>query len=308
MTSPIVPEVLVIDSTPVKLGSDVIARLTENRDGHCNVQKPSTSFSRIKLEEDKRVMNYGDSVDETDDGPSNKLSVPAFSYSVSPISSPPNFSMIDKAASIADQSSSTSSYSSSSAPVISIDAPTVTCTSDVEAAAGISRILRKTPSKFTKSLSPTFSEALSAELKKTPKSFLESGGFLQPPALGHFPLPQKGQSLTSFLSSLSDTMPELDRENAHFNVSEALISAFERLKVARSFTQYRNHVEDLDEMEDMYGTVDPDVSVDPDRPENRQQQFLSPSPRVGCSNSRKFYSGRRFPRPPILHTETEESE
>ena len=63
------------------------------------------------------------------------------------------------------------------------------------------------------------------------KSFLESGGLIHPPALGHFPLPQKGQSLTSFLSSLSNTMPELDRENAHFNVSEALISAFEKLKV-----------------------------------------------------------------------------
>ncbi|CAG7823072.1 unnamed protein product [Allacma fusca] len=63
------------------------------------------------------------------------------------------------------------------------------------------------------------------------KSFLESGGLIHPPALGNFPLPQKGQTLSSFLTSLSNTMPELDRENAHFNVSEALISAFEKLKV-----------------------------------------------------------------------------
>lgn len=67
-----------------------------------------------------------------------------------------------------------------------------------------------------------------------PKSFMESGFRIQPTAMGSFPLPQKGQSVASFLESLSDAaMPELDRENAHFNISEALISAFESAKVKK---------------------------------------------------------------------------
>ena len=87
----------------------------------------------------------------------------------------------------------------------------------------------------------------------TPKSFLESGGFVQPAALGHFPLPQKGQSLTSFLSSLSDTsQPELDRENAHFNVSEALISAFETMKVKQKAEELQEQ-RHLERMEALFG-------------------------------------------------------
>nr|XP_019545002.2 run domain Beclin-1-interacting and cysteine-rich domain-containing protein [Aedes albopictus] len=44
--------------------------------------------------------------------------------------------------------------------------------------------------------------------------------------------PQPGQSLTSYLKtvSISRTNTELDRENAHFSLSEALIATFEQLK------------------------------------------------------------------------------
>ncbi|KAK3925173.1 Run domain Beclin-1-interacting and cysteine-rich domain-containing protein [Frankliniella fusca] len=65
------------------------------------------------------------------------------------------------------------------------------------------------------------------------KSFMEDGGnSVQPMSTGYFPRPVEGQSLFSFLSSgqFSRANAELDRENAHFSISEAMISAIEQVK------------------------------------------------------------------------------
>lgn len=53
----------------------------------------------------------------------------------------------------------------------------------------------------------------------------------------YFPKPAKGQSLRAYLTSSKKARSnaELDRENAHFSVSEAIISAMEKLKC-----QYRD--------------------------------------------------------------------
>ncbi|XP_039279573.1 run domain Beclin-1-interacting and cysteine-rich domain-containing protein isoform X2 [Nilaparvata lugens] len=65
------------------------------------------------------------------------------------------------------------------------------------------------------------------------KSFIEDGGSsIQPMSTKFFPRPTQGQSLASFLSSSQFTRAnaELDRENAHFSISEAIISAIEQVK------------------------------------------------------------------------------
>lgn len=88
------------------------------------------------------------------------------------------------------------------------------------------------------------------------KSFIEDGGSsVLPMAVGFFPRPQQGQSITSFLSSVQFARPaaELDRENAHFSISEAIIAAIEQIKCNRkmSATRETNAVgEESDE--DMY--------------------------------------------------------
>jgi hypothetical protein len=74
----------------------------------------------------------------------------------------------------------------------------------------------------------------SGHLKLQRKSFIESGGGgVLPMAIGFFPRPVEGQSLTSFLSSGQFSRPsaELDRENAHFRISEAMIAAIEQVSV-----------------------------------------------------------------------------
>ncbi|XP_021932612.1 run domain Beclin-1-interacting and cysteine-rich domain-containing protein isoform X2 [Zootermopsis nevadensis] len=73
-------------------------------------------------------------------------------------------------------------------------------------------------------------------LKLQRKSFIESGGGdILPMATGFFPRPTEGQSLTSFLSSGQFSRPsaELDRENAHFSICEAMITAIEQVKCNR---------------------------------------------------------------------------
>ncbi|XP_063236877.1 run domain Beclin-1-interacting and cysteine-rich domain-containing protein isoform X2 [Bacillus rossius redtenbacheri] len=68
------------------------------------------------------------------------------------------------------------------------------------------------------------------------KSFIEDGGSsVLPMATGFFPRPTEGQSLESFLSSGDFSRPsaELDRENAHFSISEAMIAAIEQVKCNR---------------------------------------------------------------------------
>ncbi|XP_069105114.1 run domain Beclin-1-interacting and cysteine-rich domain-containing protein-like [Argopecten irradians] len=48
---------------------------------------------------------------------------------------------------------------------------------------------------------------------------------------GYFPQPQQGQSLINYLSSQDfHTCANLDKENAHFSISEALIAAIEQMK------------------------------------------------------------------------------
>lgn len=66
------------------------------------------------------------------------------------------------------------------------------------------------------------------------KRFLEDGGHSITPAAdnGFFPRPQPGQSLIGFLSSkeFQKQYAELDRENAHFNISEAVIAALTQMQ------------------------------------------------------------------------------
>ncbi|CAH1782155.1 unnamed protein product [Owenia fusiformis] len=64
-------------------------------------------------------------------------------------------------------------------------------------------------------------------------SFLDSGGggSIIHPTECYFPRPTQGQSLLNFLSSQDfHTCAELDKENAHFSISEALIAAIEQMK------------------------------------------------------------------------------
>lgn len=72
--------------------------------------------------------------------------------------------------------------------------------------------------------------------RRKKKTFMEDGGSsIKPMSTGsYFPRPADGQSLTSFLSSSLQTersTAELDRENAHFSVSEAIIAAIEQVRV-----------------------------------------------------------------------------
>ncbi|KAL7296016.1 hypothetical protein TKK_0010571 [Trichogramma kaykai] len=89
---------------------------------------------------------------------------------------------------------------------------------------------------------PEFSSSWSSEVEgqkdpRTPrKSFIEDGGSsVLPMSTAYFPKPEEGQSLTSFLTSacFTKTNAELDRENAHFSISEAMIAAIEQLKCNR---------------------------------------------------------------------------
>lgn len=56
-------------------------------------------------------------------------------------------------------------------------------------------------------------------------------------SLGSFPKPTPGQSIMSFLTSgaFSQMTTELERENAHFNISEAMIAAFEQVEYVCCF-------------------------------------------------------------------------
>ncbi|XP_042890277.1 run domain Beclin-1-interacting and cysteine-rich domain-containing protein-like isoform X2 [Penaeus japonicus] len=66
------------------------------------------------------------------------------------------------------------------------------------------------------------------------KRFMEDGGqsITLAADYGFFPRPQPGQSLIGFLSSKEFHKPyaELDRENAHFNISEAVIAALTQMQ------------------------------------------------------------------------------
>ncbi|CAH1183323.1 unnamed protein product [Phaedon cochleariae] len=93
------------------------------------------------------------------------------------------------------------------------------------------------------------------DFKKLPKkTFIEDGGMsVLPMATGYFPKPTKGQSLLSFLTSgnFSKTNAELDRENAHFNISEAIISAMEQIKCKQSYKIVDEHDDSDPEIMDL---------------------------------------------------------
>nr|XP_054770936.1 run domain Beclin-1-interacting and cysteine-rich domain-containing protein-like [Lytechinus pictus] len=56
-------------------------------------------------------------------------------------------------------------------------------------------------------------------------------GSVSPACDGYFPQPSQGESLFTFLSSQDfATCPEVDKENAHFCISEAIIAAVEQIK------------------------------------------------------------------------------
>ncbi|CAK9828348.1 Run domain Beclin-1-interacting and cysteine-rich domain-containing protein [Anthophora retusa] len=88
------------------------------------------------------------------------------------------------------------------------------------------------------------------DIRTPKKSFMEDGGSsVQPMAIGYFPRPTEGQSLTSFLASaqFSRANAELDRENAHFSVSEAMIAAIEQVKCNRQWRLMEDTAEESDE-------------------------------------------------------------
>lgn len=88
------------------------------------------------------------------------------------------------------------------------------------------------------------------DIRTPKKSFMEDGGSsVQPMATGYFPRPLEGQSITSFLSSaqFSRANAELDRENAHFSISEAMISAIEQVKCNRQLNSFEENVDESDE-------------------------------------------------------------
>ncbi|XP_033118263.1 run domain Beclin-1-interacting and cysteine-rich domain-containing protein-like [Anneissia japonica] len=79
--------------------------------------------------------------------------------------------------------------------------------------------------------------SLPSSVEHRTESLLEEGSFSVSPVTDcYFPRPVEGQSLLSFLSSKDfKKCPELDRENAHFCISEAIIAAVEQIK-CRSLT------------------------------------------------------------------------
>lgn len=105
------------------------------------------------------------------------------------------------------------------------------------------QLARRRKTSFLVSSAPEFTGPWSLEVEgqkdvRTPrKSFMEDGGSsVQPMATGYFPRPAEGQSLTSFLSSARFSRAhdaELDRENAHFSICEAMIAAIEQVKCNR---------------------------------------------------------------------------
>ncbi|XP_044750682.1 run domain Beclin-1-interacting and cysteine-rich domain-containing protein isoform X2 [Coccinella septempunctata] len=88
------------------------------------------------------------------------------------------------------------------------------------------------------------------DYQKTPKkSFIEGGGkTILPMSTGYIPTPVQGQSLLSFLTSsqLTRSNAQLDRENAHFNVSEAIISAIEQMNCKKDLRLSDDPTDDSD--------------------------------------------------------------
>lgn len=95
----------------------------------------------------------------------------------------------------------------------------------------------------------------------------------------YFPKPAKGQSLKAYLTSSKKTRSnaELDRENAHFSVSEAIISAMEKLKC-----QYRD-----------MGYVNKLISETDDSEDNEDRLLLNLKQRIRVRRGRRMAENRR---------------
>lgn len=114
---------------------------------------------------------------------------------------------------------------------------------------------RSLPEKKTLSYSPRLVDSFLPQSgekdfrKKPKKSFFEDGGMsVLPMATGYFPRPKKGQSLLSFLTSgqFARSNAELDRENAHFSISEAIISAMEQIRCKKDLKLADEQMDDSD--------------------------------------------------------------
>ncbi|XP_033760801.1 run domain Beclin-1-interacting and cysteine-rich domain-containing protein-like isoform X1 [Pecten maximus] len=69
---------------------------------------------------------------------------------------------------------------------------------------------------------------------------------------GYFPQPQQGQSLINYLSSQDfHTCANLDKENAHFSISEALIAAIEQMKWNHIISPHTHEEEEGDSDEEI---------------------------------------------------------
>ncbi|XP_070158567.1 run domain Beclin-1-interacting and cysteine-rich domain-containing protein [Polyergus mexicanus] len=120
--------------------------------------------------------------------------------------------------------------------------PIVT-TSELAEKRFLKQLAMRRKTSFLVGSAPEFTGSWTLEVEgqkdiRTPrKSFMEDGGSsVQPMATGYFPRPVEGQSLTSFLSSARFSRAhdaELDRENAHFSICEAMIAAIEQVKCNR---------------------------------------------------------------------------
>lgn len=237
-------------------------------------------------EECRRPEAVIDNLDET-----LESNIPRFSYSYqSPASSPP----IDR---VHPESLPASGLSVPKASSL-LNLPVAKTSSECESVSQYESVI-SAAGILSRQKSSSDEGKLSKKKSGWNESFLESGGMVLPPAMGHFPTPQKGQTLTSFLSSLSDNLPDLDRENAHFNVSEALISAFERIKIQKY--QQKQKVEQTNEEsgeEDVFGTV----NSTPNPPAAAEDETLG----QGSSKSPRRHRGGR--KNDASFTETEESE
>ncbi|XP_014280038.1 run domain Beclin-1-interacting and cysteine-rich domain-containing protein isoform X1 [Halyomorpha halys] len=91
---------------------------------------------------------------------------------------------------------------------------------------------KKVPKRIAAMSESSGESVISYKSRIKKKSFIEDGGgrSILPMRTGYFPRPRRGQSLTSFLRSRVFASAELDRENAHFSVSEAIIAAIEQVK------------------------------------------------------------------------------
>lgn len=186
---------------------------------------------------------------------SQAANIPEFSYSYqSPVSSPPIARVHSEYLSIPDIGVPQLPHTSSSQNTLR---RRPSFSSETQSVSGYTAVL--TSGLLHAQRSSSDEGKLARKKAGWTESFLESGGLVLPPAMGHFPRPHEGQTLTSFLTSLSDNLPDLDRENAHFNVSEALISAFERIKI-KTFQEKLRAERNLSTCsrcsdEDCFGTV-----------------------------------------------------